>query len=323
MATEMDQPKILPADPTNNHHPMVPAALPAATTEASSPAAAVVVAAVEAPANNAVPDAAAVATSEPPANTTDVDIHKTAAAPKPILKEARIAVAENKAQNQINKWIKGDPSNPKIPIITKPLAVNLKPAAAPVVAQQPAVPPPAASKAEPVIVPKAATTTTIPIKLSQEELPAVRDDLVDGSRKRRRMAAKTVLKPAPEEPATKKPKPAATKAVTSLNTKAPPAAKARKIVATKTAPKSGSRSSPEVWSGAPDDDLGAGFQWSAGWIKKKFERQSGQSKGTFDSYWYTPALQKRLRSIAEVKRFMTALKDQGGDEEAAWVAFKK
>lgn len=58
----------------------------------------------------------------------------------------------------------------------------------------------------------------------------------------------------------------------------------------------------EVWSGVPDDDLEGG--WPAGWIKKTFQRASGASVGSFDSYWYPPGGGKKLRSMVEVRRFL-------------------
>lgn len=253
-------------------------------------------------------------------STTDVDTHKTAMAPKSILKESRIAAAESKAQSQINKWIKGDHNVQKKPINAEPLATERATSNT----VQPADPP-AVSKPEPV---EQKSTTNPELIQDDELLPlpppitlALRDDTIDGFRKRR-TAAKSVLTSEKQQP-TKRPR-------TTTAKSPPPAKKNGQTKAQKSAPqkasKSSSRSSsgvPEVWSGKPDDNLGEGFEWSKGWTKKMYERQTGKTKGRLDSYWFTPVLQKKLRSMLEVKGFMTALKAHGGDEEAAWSSLKK
>ena len=71
----------------------------------------------------------------------------------------------------------------------------------------------------------------------------------------------------------------------------------------------------EVWSGPPDDKIEGG--WPKGWLKKKFERSSGTSKGTHDRYWFSPVEQYKFRSIKEVKKFLDCLKKTGGDETKA------
>jgi len=75
----------------------------------------------------------------------------------------------------------------------------------------------------------------------------------------------------------------------------------------------------EVWSGAPADKLEGG--WPEGWVKKKVQRQGGDTKGRADPYWYSPT-GKKFRSMTEVKRFMAALTKANGDEERAWMIFK-
>jgi hypothetical protein len=57
---------------------------------------------------------------------------------------------------------------------------------------------------------------------------------------------------------------------------------------------------------------------SEGWIQKTFERQSGASKGSTDSYWFSPQSKYRLRSHREIERFVEALKKFSGDEGAAF-----
>jgi len=76
----------------------------------------------------------------------------------------------------------------------------------------------------------------------------------------------------------------------------------------------------EVWSGEPTEPLEGG--WPPGWTKKLYERGSGKTKGTKDRYWFSPIEKRRLRSMAEVKRFLEALAKTNGDESAAWDMFK-
>jgi hypothetical protein len=76
-------------------------------------------------------------------------------------------------------------------------------------------------------------------------------------------------------------------------------------------------SAKEIWFGTPGPDEIPGG-WPEGWTKRTFERQSGESKGHTDSYWYTPILKMKLRSIKEIKRFMGYLHDSSGDEAQAW-----
>lgn len=75
-----------------------------------------------------------------------------------------------------------------------------------------------------------------------------------------------------------------------------------------------------VWEGVPNEPLPGG--WPVGWVKKVYERQSGASKGHLDRYWHSPQNNFRLRSMAEVKRFMGCLQSVGGDEILAWKLFK-
>jgi hypothetical protein len=77
------------------------------------------------------------------------------------------------------------------------------------------------------------------------------------------------------------------------------------------------RGSKEVFSGVPSDP---GYTWK-GWTKKTFERLSGKSKGSNDSYWYTPVNKHKLRSLTEVKRFNEFLAKYH-DEGKAYAALK-
>jgi hypothetical protein len=76
----------------------------------------------------------------------------------------------------------------------------------------------------------------------------------------------------------------------------------------------------EVWSGLPEENLEGG--WPEGWIKKTFERLTGKTAGTKDSYWYSPITKFRLRSMAEVKKFLNLLAQCHGDESLARQQFK-
>ena len=109
-----------------------------------------------------------------------------------------------------------------------------------------------------------------------------------------------------------------------------PAAAKKKRTAKKPRPSPAAAPGPkvgpkEVYSGPPDatDKLQDGKAWPPGWIKKKFQRQSGSTKGRPDPYWYSPIESKKFRSMSEVNRFMDALKKTKGDELKAWEIFKK
>ena len=106
---------------------------------------------------------------------------------------------------------------------------------------------------------------------------------------------------------------------------AKPKSKKKESTVTKT-PKSTKAKSPGrpkaklVWTGPPDEPLDGG--WPKGWTKHIYERSSGATKGGRDRYWFTPVLNRKLRSMVEVKRFMAALKQSDGDETMAVKVFK-
>ena len=91
---------------------------------------------------------------------------------------------------------------------------------------------------------------------------------------------------------------------------------------------SSSKTPAKLLQSGPAPDIGEG------WTAKTFQRQTGSSAGTTDSYWYSPALEKKFRSKAEIKRFKEALAEvyafAGGEgkvdaahaERLAWRAFK-
>ena len=90
------------------------------------------------------------------------------------------------------------------------------------------------------------------------------------------------------------------------------------------------RTPAKLLTSVPAPDIGEG------WTIKTYQRQSGSSAGHTDSYWYSPALGKKFRSLKEIGRFKEALArvhadaDAGGAaldaahaERLAWKAFKQ
>ena len=129
---------------------------------------------------------------------------------------------------------------------------------------------------------------------------------------------KVASKSAPPPPVKKKA--VATKSIVKEKSmpkkKSQPSAKA-----SRPSPAGGAGGGPlPIWEGPPDEALEGG--WPDGWVKKVFQRKSGQSKGSTDRYWYTPIQKYKLRSMVEVKKFIRALEQYGGDEMAAKKNFK-
>ena len=88
------------------------------------------------------------------------------------------------------------------------------------------------------------------------------------------------------------------------------------------------RTPAKLLTSVPAPDIGEG------WTIKTYQRQTGSSAGHTDSYWYSPALGKKFRSLKEIGRFKQALArvqaDAGGAaldaahaERLAWKAFKQ
>jgi hypothetical protein len=74
----------------------------------------------------------------------------------------------------------------------------------------------------------------------------------------------------------------------------------------------------ESGSGPPDDSLEPlEGGWPDGWLKKKLVRQSGATKGEFDTYWFSPKENIKFRSMKQVKLFIAALKETDNDETKA------
>ena len=91
-------------------------------------------------------------------------------------------------------------------------------------------------------------------------------------------------------------------------------------VARKSAARNSIKTDNLKWEGVPTDKVAFSVDWSK-WMKRTYERKSGASKGSCDSYWYTPQQQYKLRSLKEVERFLGFFA-QGNNEEAAWKALK-
>lgn len=62
-----------------------------------------------------------------------------------------------------------------------------------------------------------------------------------------------------------------------------------------------------------------------GWTMKTFKRMSGKTSGTTDSYWYSPQLKYKFRSMRACKLYIEILNEPGidGDESVAFDEFKK
>jgi hypothetical protein len=75
----------------------------------------------------------------------------------------------------------------------------------------------------------------------------------------------------------------------------------------------GQKAAAAIWIGAPDEKLDGG--WPKGWRKEIYSRARGPRT---DRYWYSPKLQCKLRSMVEVKKFLSALMECSGDEQAAF-----
>lgn len=59
-----------------------------------------------------------------------------------------------------------------------------------------------------------------------------------------------------------------------------------------------------------------------GWIVHLHKRQTTGPKEHIDRYWFSPNTGKKLRSRVEIERFLSHLKDTGGDEEQAYNLLK-
>jgi hypothetical protein len=81
------------------------------------------------------------------------------------------------------------------------------------------------------------------------------------------------------------------------------------------------KSDPEsrvIWSGVPPEKID-GMDFSTGWLKKTYSRITDGNH--VDSYWYSPKLQFKLRSRAELHKFSILLAKANGDEAEAVAHF--
>jgi len=62
--------------------------------------------------------------------------------------------------------------------------------------------------------------------------------------------------------------------------------------------------------------------WPERWMQKTYERQSGATIGTRDTYWYTPHRGYKLRSTCEISKFLDFMSSYNGDESKAWSKLK-
>jgi len=70
-----------------------------------------------------------------------------------------------------------------------------------------------------------------------------------------------------------------------------------------------------IWEGRPEEHLEGG--WPEGWMKRLYQRSSGNSAGHTDRYWYTPKGRK-FRSMVQVRNFLEHMKQFDNDEDLAW-----
>jgi hypothetical protein len=73
-----------------------------------------------------------------------------------------------------------------------------------------------------------------------------------------------------------------------------------------------------LYEGAPRRPLDVEGGWPKGWIEQIYQRGGGATKGRPDSYWYTPNKMHKIRSIVNVKLFLSFLEKCNGDEDAAY-----
>ena len=111
--------------------------------------------------------------------------------------------------------------------------------------------------------------------------------------------------------------------------KTPPASKAKssmKADTPKTRAQAGADGTPAnrtpnklILQERATDKLKSGEIIPDGWLKRTFQRTSGNSAGTCDTYWISPVTQRKLRSLNEVSRFLLYLKESPtNDEKYAW-----
>ena len=204
----------------------------------------------------------------------------------------------------------------------------------PVPKSTPGIPPPVAATTS-TLIPSETTITEAKPAASSSTTSSLRASAPPRSGRKKIVAAKSVLPGRSKKRTSANQESAGAQSGTKRNTtadasnikakkqKTPPRKKAtpkkkQQAAKEKNAPRPPAK---EIWSGEPDDPLEGG--WPAGWTKKTFQRQSGATKGSTDSYWFSPLTKRKLRSMTEVRRFVKALKEvDGGDEDAAFKKMK-
>ena len=61
----------------------------------------------------------------------------------------------------------------------------------------------------------------------------------------------------------------------------------------------------------------------AGWTSKTYERKSGKTAGSTDTYFYSPQTGIKFRSIKRCKEFIEIVKEVNGNETEALKLFKE
>ena len=62
--------------------------------------------------------------------------------------------------------------------------------------------------------------------------------------------------------------------------------------------------------------------WPEGWEQSIMERQGGSSKGSKDSYFYSPGGKRKFTSLVKVQNYLKNLKMEGTTEDEAWESTK-
>lgn len=266
-----------------------------------------------------------------PSSKDVITAHKETVQPTPILRAPRIATVQADNRKKVQGWYTGKP-NTNAKVVPKPPAPETipKPSVPETAPKLPTVTkPPAPEITTKPLAGKPQTSPTIPKSLSaspgRERLRASKTVLQQPVNKRKQAPTATIELPPPKKARTKttpkRTKPAAAPPVkktqpnpaVATTRRAAPASQSRKAPS---APTSGKKLASKMVFSGPADDIGM-----TGWTKKTFERQSGKSKGTRDSYWYSPEHQYKFRSLNEITRFKACL-EQMGNEADAWKRFK-
>lgn len=66
---------------------------------------------------------------------------------------------------------------------------------------------------------------------------------------------------------------------------------------------------PTTYEGVPQAALPEGYGWPVGWKERRFQRQTGNTAGSEDIYFYPPKSQSKLRSIVQVVNYIEAFNE--------------